>query len=225
MKKTHLKSRRKFFGAMALGATATSLPFLTHPAYAESDQLAESKYSQADDWFKNIKGIHRIVYDGSASDVTSIIWNWAFYTSNNQTGSNDDDITAMTVLRHNGLPYAFNDEIWEKYKVGELFGINDNNTGTLSLRNTVYEPQGKDFPPLGIDGIKRLQERGALFCACDLATKVHSGRAARKMNMDPTEVYNEWINGLLPGVQLVPSGVWALGRAQANGCGYIFAGA
>ncbi|MEZ7853862.1 MAG: Tat (twin-arginine translocation) pathway signal sequence containing protein, partial [Cyclobacteriaceae bacterium] len=59
----------------------------------------------------------------------------------------------------------------------------------------------------------------------DLATKVHSGRAARKMNMDPTEVYNEWINGLLPGIQLVPSGVWALGRAQANGCGYIFAGA
>jgi len=54
---------------------------------------------------------------------------------------------------------------------------------------------------------------------------VHSGRAAKKMDMDPTEVYNEWVNGLLPGVQLVPSGVWALGRAQANGCGYIFAGA
>jgi hypothetical protein len=225
MKNTNFKSRRKFFSAVALGATATSLPFLTNPAYAESDQLAESKYSQADDWFKNIKGKHRIVYDGSTSDVTSIIWNWAFYTSNNQTGSNDDDITAMTVLRHNGLPYAFNDEIWEKYKVGELFGINDNNTGTLSLRNTVYEPQGKDFPPLGIDGIKKLQERGALFCACDLATKVHSGRAARKMNMDPTEAYNDWINGLLPGIQLVPSGVWALGRAQENGCGYIFAGA
>ena len=225
MKNTNVKSRRKFFSAVALGATATSLPFLTNPAYAESDQLAESKYSQADDWFKNIKGKHRIVYDGSTSDVTSIIWNWAFYTSNNQTGSNDDDITAMTILRHRGLPYAFNDEIWEKYKVGELFGINDNNTGTLSLRNTVYEPQGKDFPPLGIDGIKRLQERGALFCACDLATKVHSGRAARKMNMDPTEAYNDWINGLLPGIQLVPSGVWALGRAQENGCGYIFTGA
>ena len=56
MKKTNFKSRRKFFSAMALGATATSLPFLTNPAYAESDQLAEFKFEQADDWFKNIKG-------------------------------------------------------------------------------------------------------------------------------------------------------------------------
>ncbi len=53
MKNTNVKSRRKFFSAVVLGATATSLPFLTNPAYAESDQLAESKYSQADDWFKN----------------------------------------------------------------------------------------------------------------------------------------------------------------------------
>ena len=59
MKSTNNKSRRKFFGAMALGATAASLPFLTHPAYAESDQLAESKFEEADDWFKNIKGKHR----------------------------------------------------------------------------------------------------------------------------------------------------------------------
>ena len=65
MKKTNFKSRRKFFSAMALGATATYLPFLNNPVYAESDQLAELKFEQADDWFKNIKGKHRIAYDGS----------------------------------------------------------------------------------------------------------------------------------------------------------------
>ena len=48
--------------------------------------------------------------------------------------------------------------------------------------------------------------------------------AAKSMKLDPTEVYNDWVNGLLPSVQLVPSGVWALGRAQENGCGYILAG-
>ena len=44
------------------------------------------------------------------------------------------------------------------------------------------------------------------------------------MNLDSNEVYKDLINGLLPEIQLVPSGVWALGRAQENGCGYIFAG-
>ena len=101
---------------------------------------------------------------------------------------------------------------------------NDNSTGKPSIRNLVYEPKEGDFPLPGIDGLKRLQERGSMFCVCDLATKVYSGFAAQKMNLDPTEVYNDWVSGILPDIELVPSGVWALGRAQEHGCGYIFAG-
>jgi intracellular sulfur oxidation DsrE/DsrF family protein len=44
------------------------------------------------------------------------------------------------------------------------------------------------------------------------------------MKMDAAEVKKEWVAGLLPGIQVVPSGVWAIGRAQERGCGYIFAG-
>ena len=63
-----------------------------------------------------------------------------------------------------------------------------------------------------------------MFCACDLALKVYSGFIAKGMSLDATEVYNDFLSGVLPGVQIVPSGVWALGRAQEHGCGYIFAG-
>jgi hypothetical protein len=44
------------------------------------------------------------------------------------------------------------------------------------------------------------------------------------MKLDPAEVRKDWVSGVLPGIQLVPSGVWALGRAQEKQCGYIFAG-
>jgi intracellular sulfur oxidation DsrE/DsrF family protein len=44
------------------------------------------------------------------------------------------------------------------------------------------------------------------------------------MKMEADAVKKDWMSGLLPGIQPVPSGVWALGRAQENGCGYIFAG-
>jgi intracellular sulfur oxidation DsrE/DsrF family protein len=37
-------------------------------------------------------------------------------------------------------------------------------------------------------------------------------------------VKKDWESGLLPGVTVVPSGVWALGRAQENKCAYCFAG-
>jgi intracellular sulfur oxidation DsrE/DsrF family protein len=44
------------------------------------------------------------------------------------------------------------------------------------------------------------------------------------MKMEPAEVKKEWLASLLPGVHVVPSGVWAIGRAQEHGCAYCFAG-
>ena len=221
------KSRRSFFATLALGVSASAFPMMVKE-FENMETLPELKHLEtkdADEWFKKIKGSHRIAYDGSTPHAgLPIIWNWAFYKSNNETGSPDSDITAMSVLRHNAIPYALKSEIWNKYKLGEIFEINDNSTGKPSLRNTVYEPQDGDFPPLGIDGIKRMQERGALFCVCNLAIGVYSGVVANKMSLYPKDVYEDMIEGILPEIQLVPSGVWALGRAQENGCGYIFAG-
>jgi intracellular sulfur oxidation DsrE/DsrF family protein len=47
---------------------------------------------------------------------------------------------------------------------------------------------------------------------------------AQKMNMDKEVIKKEWMSGLLPDIQVVPSGVWAVGRAQEHGCAYCFAG-
>ena len=115
-------------------------------------------------------------------------------------------------------------EVWEKYKLGEVFGVNDNATKAPSLRNPYYEPKDGDFPMPVIQGIKAMQQRGAMFCVCNLALTVYSGAVAQKMELDPKQVYQEWVDAVQPGIQIVPSGVWALGRAQQNGCGYIFAG-
>ena len=217
-------SRRQFLGALALGATASTISLLTNPMYANTNVFDDSKMKDTDDWFDQIKGTHRAVFDGSAPHMgLPIIWNWAFYLSHNSTGVADDDITAMTVLRHNGLGIAFKDEIWEKYKLGEVFNVKDY-TGDFAIRNPYYEPKSGDYPIDGPDGLKKLSERGAMFCACDLATKVYSKMTAEKMGLDPEAVYQDWVAGVLPEVKLVPSGVWALAKAQTHGCGYIFAG-
>jgi intracellular sulfur oxidation DsrE/DsrF family protein len=50
---------------------------------------------------------------------------------------------------------------------------------------------------------------------------VYSAVAADAMKMKAEDVKKEWMAGLLPGIQVVPSGVWACGRAQEHGCGYI----
>ncbi|MDU8887234.1 Tat (twin-arginine translocation) pathway signal sequence containing protein [Yeosuana sp. MJ-SS3] len=224
MKTINDNSRRQFLGALALGATASTLSVLANPLFANVPSFEKKKMSEAEDWFKNIKGSHRIAYDGSTPHAgLPILWNWAFYLTNNETGSPDSDITALTVLRHKAIPLALEDRLWKKYNLGEFFNVKDY-TKEFAVRNPYNEPKDGDYPINGPGGIKSLQERGAMFCVCNLALNVYSGFIAQGMSLDATEVYNDFLSGVLPGVQVVPSGVWALGRAQENGCGYIFAG-
>jgi intracellular sulfur oxidation DsrE/DsrF family protein len=63
-----------------------------------------------------------------------------------------------------------------------------------------------------------------MFCACNMALTVYSAAIAQGMNLKPEDVKKEFVAGLLPGIQIVPSGVWAVGRAQEHKCGYIYAG-
>ncbi|MGA0049310.1 MAG: Tat (twin-arginine translocation) pathway signal sequence containing protein [Flavobacteriaceae bacterium] len=220
-------TRRNFFTTLAIGLGASAFPNFLKDFNNLEPVLVNSNINEneASTWFKGIKGEHRVVYDGSQPHNTlPIVWNWAFLESNNSVGVLDDQMTAMTVLRHSGIVFAFNSQVWNKFKLGDLVSFNDNKTGKPALRNTVYEPQEGDMPLPPIQGIKDLQKRGSMFCVCDLATKVYGSAIASAQGLNPDEVYKEMVDGILPGIQLVPSGVWALGRAQKEDCAYIFAG-
>jgi hypothetical protein len=52
---------------------------------------------------------------------------------------------------------------------------------------------------------------------------VNSALVAQKSGGDAAAIKKEFEAALLPGVQVVPSGLWALNRAQENGCSYCFA--
>ena len=61
---------------MVMGATASTMSLFTSPMYANLPSFDEKTMGEADDWFKKIKGSHRIVYDGSTPhDGFPIIWN------------------------------------------------------------------------------------------------------------------------------------------------------
>ncbi|WPP48263.1 Tat (twin-arginine translocation) pathway signal sequence containing protein [Catalinimonas niigatensis] len=219
-------SRRKFISKLAAATGATAgLSAMSLPMLAGTAAVDPRVYKDADVWFKKVKGSHRIVYDApQPHDGFSFIWSWSFYNTNNQTGTQDNDMTAVVVLRHNAIPFAMEDKVWKKYKLGEAFKITDNTTGAAAERNPYYIPKKGDYPMPGIDGLKALQERGVMVCVCNLALTVDSAMVAQSMGLDPEVATKEWKEAVLPGIQVVPSGVWALGRAQENGCGYIFAG-
>ena len=67
-------------------------------------------------------------------------------------------------------------------------------------------------------GINELQDSGVMFCVCAMAINVNSTIIAQNMKLNAEDVKKDLLSGILPGIQVVPSGVWAVGRAQEHGC-------
>ena len=144
------------------------------------------------------------------------------------TGTPEKDSNVVVILRHNAIPFAMNSSLWTKYNFGQVFKVNDDATKTVAVKNAFWKPGKGDFKIPGVGevaiGINELQDSGVMFCVCNMALTVYSSAVSQANNMKQEDVYNEWKKGLLPGVQIVPSGVWAVGRAQEHGCAYCFAG-
>ncbi len=218
-------SRRKFIGTMAVGA-ATGLSFLANPAMAlntEAFKPIEAPLGHKADAL--IKGVgkmqHPVAYDVSQAVHWGPIWSNVYYMTNEATGTAPKDLGVLNVLRHHGIIFSLKDEMIKKYKLGEVFGYNDPVSNKPALRNPMYIPGEGDMPMPVLTGIKGLQEKGAKFCTCDMAYKVYSGVIADKMGLKAEDVYNDWVTNKLDGVELAPSGVWALGRLAKNGIAYI----
>lgn len=224
-------ARRKFLTSIATGAAAlglASLPKAMHATPLLNEGMVTDKDSP-DEWFNQIKGKHRIVFDATQPhEIFPFAWPKVFLLTNEATGTGPKDCSVVVVLRHSAIGYAMEDKLWAKYNLGEVFKANDPKTGKPATRNPFWQPKPDDFVIPGIGaiplGINDLQKEGVMFCYCQAAFGVYSAVVAGAAKADVEAVRKEWLAGMLPGIQPVPSGVWALGRAQEKGCGYIFAG-
>lgn len=232
-------NRRAFIGTVATGAAAMTLGGLAAPLQSMAKE--KNHYPGDDDpdtWFKKLDGKkHKIVFDATnAHEAMPFIWPAVFMMTNQATGTAPKDQGIVVILRHEAIPFAFENKLWSKYNFGEVFKASElggafkaaDYKSAASSRNPLWQPKDGDFQVPGFGnvniGINQLQEQGVMFAVCNAAMTVYSTALAQGMNLKAQDVYNEWKGGLLPGVQVVPSGVWAVGRAQEHGCAYCFAG-
>lgn len=228
--------RRDFLKNVATGAAALSLSMFAPPIKLSAtplhyDSADTHNPADADAWFNQLdkKGKHRIVFDVTQPNGTMpFAWPKVFQLTNVATGTPEKDLGVVVILRHEAIPYVLEDRLWAKYKFGEMFKIDDPESKAPSTRNMFWQPKAGAFTVPGIGeveiGINQLQDHGVMFCACNMALTVMSAVAAQSMKMDAATVLNDWKSGLLPGIQVVPSGVWAVGRAGEHNCAYCFAG-
>ncbi len=222
-------SRRSFLNSLAAGAATIAIPSIIPNSEILAADFRERHPDDPEAWINKIKGKHKIVFDATQPHgIYPFAWPRVFLMTNEATGALEKDCCAVIVLRHTAIPYAFEHQLWEKYKFGEVFKAMDPATDKPSLRNPFWKPASGAFSVPGIGevkiGLNELQASGVLVCVCSAAITVFSNVVAKELNKNAEEITKDWMNGLIPGIQPVPSGVWALGRAQEKGCAYIFAG-
>ncbi len=230
--------RRGFLGTLSAGAAAMGISMLTSPLHAAEKSFSFPSPGDPESWFKKIKGRHKIMYDlvSAEKGIFPFVFPKLFLITNAATGTPEKDCSVVMVLRHESVCYALQDNIWEKYHFKEFFNVADLGPGfnasdaatATSTRNPFWNTKPTDFMIPGMGpvplGIKDLMAEGVMFCVCNASLSGKAAIAAMQTKGNAEAIRKEWLDNLIPGFQLVPSGVWAVGRAQEHGCTYCFAG-
>lgn len=204
-------ARRGFFGRIAALSAFGLLGFATTAARAQPAQ------ADGPDWPGKLKGRHRQVFD-----VYDINDGFPLGFANNFLAPNES-ATAVLIFRHKGLPYALNSAMWAKYKVGESFKILDPETKAPAVKHPWFEPKPGvlNNNEMALD---RLIAKGTVIGACGVALRGQSRRLAANAGVSADEALKEWTANLIPGTTVLPSGTWAVNRAQEAGCTYCAGG-
>lgn len=210
--------RRGFLGFTA--AAAVGIAAVT-PAASAAAQGPATPFTQ---WLDSIPGQHKVVLDvREPGEGMANAWAWVYLmTGPKAYQMAESDMGVAMVLRHNAIPLALGDAAWSKYKLGEVFRIDDPQTGKPALRHPFYTTMSEPlFPDMAL---QKLMQRGVKVAACDMAIFFYSGLVAKSMGVKHEDVQADWNAAVLPGITHAPSGVVACQGAVERGCSYIYAG-
>lgn len=219
-------ARRGFLTRLAGAAAAVGIGgTLPRPAAAQPAQS-----SPQDAWLDKMTGAHRCLFDfpNHAAGLPLLHMFNYLNTYNSVYGTKPGEVNAIGTLYFLGptssIPLAFNDAMWQKYKLGAYLQLEDPKTKAPSTRNMFFAPQAGDPVLFGgafaAASIANLQKMGATFLLCNNALGLFTGQMAQQSGGTPDAVGAELKANLLPGVVIVPAMVIAIEKAQQKGIAY-----
>jgi hypothetical protein len=170
-------------------------------------------------WLDAFKGRHRQVYDliGQVPRETMLHPPSNYLEAHKElSGLEFPDINVVIGTNGAAFPITASDALWARFKFGERWNIKDPDTGQPATRN-VYLGQATGAAR---GTVRALQARGAVFWMCNMALNTLSVDFGNRFGRPATDVYAEFVEGLLPGVRVVPAHTWAIGLVQERGFTY-----
>ena len=214
-----MADRRAFIGQ--LGVLAAAMTF-------DADELdAASLRSHGlwdTSWLESLASAqYRVVFNTSEVCEGNVLSYVASFLDDFHTvhGTTDAQTRPVVVFRRLGTPMALNDLLWERYAVGEDLKIKDPNTHAAATRNVFWRAREGATGWEAAYALEPLQRRGLINLVCNVALGNWASQMARRYQRDPEAVKAEARSNLIPGAILVPSGIYALIRAQNAGCAFM----
>ena len=227
----YLHARRSFLsrlgigltGGAALGAAGVS------PVQAQTGEGGRWQPARhpSDDWFDQIPGQHRFVFDTISADGLTLALTFInnyLNASDSGYGLKDTDHAVVLVLRHRSTPFAFNNAIWGKHGVAitQRTQYNDPTTKQPPKVNVFAAPP--DPAQRGRRGLPDVIARGVHLAVCGVSTRNYAGTIAEAGGGAADQVYNEIAGNLLQNARIVPAGIIAVNRAQEHGYSLAYCG-
>jgi intracellular sulfur oxidation DsrE/DsrF family protein len=222
-------ARRSFLARLGtnaglLGAAGIRAPLAA--AQAAPDAPWRPARHPQDDWFDQIPGKHRFVFDTTTPDGMASALRFAanyFIANENAYGLKDSDLAVVIIARHKSTPFAYADAIWAKYgkQISELAEFTD--------------PKTKQPPKINVyaaraDGsaqsrpLETLIAKGVQFAVCQMASRAVAETIAKATGGDADAILKEIGANLIPNSRLVPAGIVTVNRAQERGYSFVFGG-
>jgi len=206
----------------------TGLGVLTAALAVDPDEMAAELAPRASpwdtSWIERLESARfRVVFnaseinDGAAMDYASTFLDH-FHDVHATT---DQQTRPVIVFRRLGTSMAFNDLLWQRYAIGEDAKISDPATHSPATRNVFWREREGASPQEAATKLETLHQRGLISLVCNFAANNWSRRMAERTHRAADEVFGEVRANLVPGAILVPSGIYALIRAQNAGCAYM----
>lgn len=239
--------RRSFLGRLLGGAAALAgggALARTVDAQAPAARLAAAEAAAANSeydmsWVERVTGAHRQVFDSPEIADGTVLHQARVWMSGYAEvyGAKEADMSAVLVIRHAAIPMVLNDEMWRRLNVakelasapeGSRVVLKDPASGELPTRNPFLNAnakQGDRHSMLWADGgLDTLVSRGAIVLACGLALNRAYAMARKAEGLDAAGARALVRANLLPGTYVMPSGIFAVARAQEAGCNFLRAG-
>lgn len=214
-----MTGRRDFLTQLSVLATAMALdPDELSAAPMQGDSPWDTS------WIERLASAqYRVVFNASEiSDGAAMNYASTFLDHFHDVHATGDRQTRpVIVFRRLGTQMAFSDVLWDRYGIGEELKITDSATHAPARRNVFWK--ARDGAPAEESGTKleSLQRRGLISLVCNVSLTSWSRRTAERAQKSADALLAEVRNNLVPGAIVVPSGIYALIRAQNAGCAFM----